>query len=162
MKTKNHIGIVKKLTEVYRRCTMCAQRGINEVLKTVNGRVDMSSRRFACDDHATPELYPERFKYKLPPLPGFIRPQYVGDMSNFYRDVVRELGGIVPMPDRDKPAKKRKKVWIPVEPINQRFVPADPIARNRSLSGKDRVIARKVRAYRMKAKKLALAKEAAQ
>jgi hypothetical protein len=101
---------------------------------------DSSSRRFACSDHATLALWPKRVHAE-----GLGRRwrggQHVGakgDQYDFYRTMVKKMGGEVPVPNY-KPDKVRVKTCWPDRVIatTLRFVMAhDRHFRPKGMSGR--------------------------
>lgn len=112
-----------------RRCVICpnpATRAVYRLQRASGGtvRIDRSSRQFACYGHADERLWTRitpKMRLGLAVFPPRFA-QFKGDLFNFYRDVVREVGGVMPRPYRDKETKPRKKCWAPAPQM--RFEPA--------------------------------------
>lgn len=136
MKTKTKIEYVVEVNPIgefrtARSCAVCGDPASREVMRAVKGHPwILATLRFSCARHANlKDLYPVRVQVKLDPLPQRRRTWTPlirgGDHSMFYRDVMREMGGKVPMPDREtkeeiadaeSTLKRRAKNWLgPVE-----------------------------------------------
>ena len=132
-----------------RKCAVCGDPASRAVMRAVKGKAPVvNTLRFACARHATLEkLYPVIVRVKLDPLPAkraYTTPK--GDQSMFYRDVMREMGGVVPMPDKPTKAElaeagkrlaRRNHNWPPLHLPGWRTAKLED-GKDRSLTGRQR------------------------